>query len=221
MKVIVCYGDSNTWGYIPEKAQPKTGYSRFSHEDRWPGRLQKLLGNGYRVEEEGLSGRTTAFNDPFNPNLNGLFHFDCCMMTKSPVDLLVIALGTNDTKEYFSVSAYHIAMGLELLIQKAQSGQYGPKGKNPEILIVSPPPLSDSIAKKWLGETFGKGSLEKSKALSGEYQKIAKKYRCHFLDMAGIVEFSELDGVHLDAANHEKFSLAVHKKICEIFDKNY
>ena len=218
MKVIVCYGDSNTWGYIPEKTQPKPGFSRFGYEERWPGKLQQLLGTGYRIEEEGLCGRTTAFDDPFNPNLNGLKYFDCCMAVKSPVDLLIIALGTNDTKDYFGVSAFHIALGLEQLILKALSGQYGPKGKNPELLIISPPPLLDSISEKWLGEVFGKRALEKSKALSKEYQKIAKKHSCHFLDMTGLAEFSKLDGVHLDAVNHEKFSQVVCKRVGEIWN---
>ena len=216
MKVIVCYGDSNTWGYIPEKTQPEPGFSRYAFNERWTGKLQQLLGTDYRVEEEGLCGRTTAFDDPFDPNLNGLKYFDCCMAIKSPVDLLIITLGTNDTKEYFGVSAFHIAQGLELLILKALSGQYGSKGKNPEILIISPPHLRDSTMDEWLGGIFGQGAIEKSKALSKEYRKIAEKHRCHFLDMNGFVEFSDIEGVHLDAANHEKFSQVLYKKICEI-----
>jgi len=217
MKTIVCFGDSNTWGYIPEKVQPKPGFGRFSYDERWPGKLQRLLGADYKVEEEGLNGRTTAFDDPFNPNLNGLKYIECCLQIKAPLDLLIITLGTNDTKEYFGVSAWHIAMGLEQLIIKAQSGQYGSKGKIPEILIISPQPLCDDIAKKWTGLIFGNGSLDKSKAISKEYKKIAKIHHCHFLDMAGQAENSNIDGVHLDAANHGKFAQIVYKKICEIF----
>ena len=217
MKVIVCYGDSNTWGFKPEKAHPKPGFGRFSYDERWPGRLQRLLGTDYKVEEEGLNGRTTAFDDPFNPNLNGLKYIDCCLSIKAPLDLLVITLGSNDTKEYFGVSSFHIAMGLEQLILKAKGGQYGPKGMNPEILIISPQALGDDIAKTWTGAIFGKGSLEKSKALSKEYQKVAKIHHCHFLDIAGLVESSELDGIHLDAVSHEKIAQAVNKKIREIF----
>jgi len=220
MKTIVCYGDSNTWGYKPEKSQPKPGFGRFSYNERWPGKLQRHLGADYKVEEEGLNGRTTAFDDPFNPNLCGLKYIDCCLMMKAPLDLLIITLGTNDTKEYFSVSAWHIAMGLEQLILKAQSGQYGPQGKNPEILIIAPQPLGNDIAKTWTGAIFGKESLEKSRVLSKEYKKIAKLHHCHFLDMTGLIESSEVDGVHLDAANHEKFAQLVYKKVCEIFTES-
>jgi len=217
MKVIVCYGDSNTWGYKPEKTPPKPGFGRFGYNERWPGILQRLLGKDYKVEEEGLNGRTTAFDDPFNPNLNGMKFLDCCLMINAPLDLLIITLGTNDMKEYFSVSPFHVAMGLEQLILKALSGQYGPKGKNPEILVIAPQPIREDVAKKWTGNIFGNGCLEKSRAISKEYQRIAKIYHCHFLDIAGYVENSELDGVHLDAANHEKFAQAVYKKICDIF----
>jgi lysophospholipase L1-like esterase len=217
MKTIVCYGDSNTWGYKPEKTQPKVGFNRFSIDERWTGRLQKLLGSDYKIEEEGLNGRTTAFDDPFNANLNGVTFLECCLQTNSPLDLLIIALGTNDTKEYFSVNAFCIAKGLELLVQKAQTGQSGQKGKNPEILIIAPPHIRENINTSWLSGQFGNDSIEKSKALSGEYQKIAKKYRCHFLDMNGFAELSEADSIHLDAENHEKFALAVQEKIQEIF----
>ena len=108
-------------------------------------------------------------------------------------------------------------MGLEQLILKAKSGQYGPKGKNPGILIVSPPPLHDSIREKWTGGIFGNGSLEKSRALAKEYQKMAQKHQCDFLDMNGLVECSEIDGVHLDAANHDKFAQCLYTKVCNIF----
>ena len=50
---ILCYGDSNTWGYIPLTEK------RYPPEVRWTGRLQRLLGPDYQVLEDGLSGRTT------------------------------------------------------------------------------------------------------------------------------------------------------------------
>ena len=151
-------------------------------------------------------------------NLNGAKYIDCCMMSKAPVDLLIITLGTNDTKEFFNANAHCIARGLEQLILKARGGQYGHKGESPQILIISPQPLRDNISQKWPAEVFGNGCLEKARAIPVEYQKMAKKYQCHFLDMARLVESSDLDGVHLDVSNHEKFALAVYKKVLEIFN---
>lgn len=48
---ILCYGDSNTWG--PDLANG----GRLPRSERWPGILEKELGDGYAVIEEGLSGR--------------------------------------------------------------------------------------------------------------------------------------------------------------------
>ena len=54
---ILCFGDSNTWGYKPDKS------GRYDENIRWTGLLQKKLGSGYHIIEEGLCGRTTVFQD--------------------------------------------------------------------------------------------------------------------------------------------------------------
>ena len=58
MKNILCYGDSNTWGYIPG-----TG-GRYPRDIRWTGRMAKALGEDYYVLEAGLSGRTQCIQIP-------------------------------------------------------------------------------------------------------------------------------------------------------------
>ena len=84
-KTIVAFGDSNTHGYCSQ-----TG-GRFSEEERWTCLLEQYLGNEYRVMEEGLSGRTTVFDDPLFEGLNGLSAITQCLLTHEPVDLLLIA----------------------------------------------------------------------------------------------------------------------------------
>ena len=51
MKTIVCFGDSNTWGYVPG-----SDGERFSPEIRWPARLAAALGSAWEVIAEGLNG---------------------------------------------------------------------------------------------------------------------------------------------------------------------
>jgi lysophospholipase L1-like esterase len=63
---ILCYGDSNTFGYIPG-----SGGQRYGRDIRWTGRLQHLLGERYYVIEEGLGGRTTVWDDPIEEHKNG------------------------------------------------------------------------------------------------------------------------------------------------------
>lgn len=83
-KHIVCFGDSNTHGYCAMND------GRFDENERWTCLLQKNLGEDYLVLEEGLSGRTTCFNDPLFEGLSGLDYIYPCLMSHEPVDLLVI-----------------------------------------------------------------------------------------------------------------------------------
>lgn len=138
-KHIVCFGDSNTHGYCAE-----TG-GRFSEKERWTCLLQELLGTEYLVLEEGLSGRTCCFPDPLYEGLNGLDSIYPCLMSHEPVDLLVIMLGTNDTKERFGASSACIALGLKRLIEKARS--ISDCWRNgPNILIVTPKNIDPEYA---------------------------------------------------------------------------
>ena len=112
-KHIICYGDSNTHGYCAMND------GRFDENERWTCLLQKSLGEDYLILEEGLSGRTTSFRDPVFEGLSGLDYLYPCLMSHEPVDLLVIMLGTNDTKERFSAGAPAIGLGMIRLVKKA------------------------------------------------------------------------------------------------------
>ncbi len=102
---VLCYGDSNTWGADP------AGGGRFSRDERWPGVLQKSLGDEYHIIEEGLGGRTTVWEDPIEGHKNGKEYLIPCLATHAPLDLVIIMLGTNDLKKRFSVSAQDVAFG--------------------------------------------------------------------------------------------------------------
>ena len=109
-KRILCFGDSNTWGYIAVKGE------RYDEDTRWTGRLSKMLGDGCTVIEEGLNGRTTVWEDFVENHMSGLEYLWPCMETHKPFDLIVIMLGTNDTKCYFGAQARSIADGAGRLL---------------------------------------------------------------------------------------------------------
>lgn len=111
-KTIVCFGDSNTHGYN------SSNDGRLTEQERWTCLLDTYLGDEYRIIEEGLGGRTTVFDDPIFEGLSGLAYLFPCLMSHEPVDLLIIMLGTNDTKERFRATPANIAKGLERLTQK-------------------------------------------------------------------------------------------------------
>ncbi len=98
-KHIVCIGDSNTHGYCADPSDCADGGIRFNEDERWTCLLQKALGPEYLVSEEGLSGRTTVFPDPLHESMDALGVLYALLKSHEFVDLLVIMLGTNDTKE--------------------------------------------------------------------------------------------------------------------------
>ena len=88
--------------------------------ERWTKLLQKNLGDDYYIIEEGLSGRTTSFEDPVFEGLCGLNVIYPCMMSHEPLDLVIIMLGTNDTKDRFNANSFIIGKGLERLPGEAR-----------------------------------------------------------------------------------------------------
>ena len=71
-KHILCLGDSNTHGYCADPKDCADGGIRFNENERWTCLLQKALGDDYLVTEEGLSGRTTVFQDPLHECMDAL-----------------------------------------------------------------------------------------------------------------------------------------------------
>jgi len=206
MKTILCYGDSNTWGYDP------VTQDRFPLERRWPGVLAQELGAGYRVIEEGLGGRTTVWDDPIEGYKNGREYLIPCLETHKPIDLITILLGTNDLKKRFSVSAYDVAASAGVLIDVVQKSAAGIGGRAPEILLMAPPPFSRLSE---FAEMF-EGGVEKSRKFSEHYKRIAEQFKCHFMDTGQVIVSSDLDGIHFEADQHCKLGQAVAGRVREI-----
>lgn len=208
-KTILCFGDSNTHGYCAE-----TG-GRFSEKDRYPGVLQEILGDEYLVREEGLSGRTTVFDDPLFEGLNGLSSIFVTMMTHEPVDLLIIMLGTNDTKERFSCNAENIAKGMERLVRKAQSVSEAWRSGWPRILIVAPPPIEEGYLDTMVKNEMGEGCVEKSRELAFYFERTAQLLGCHFLDAASIpgMEMNKVDFMHLTKEGHALLAKTIAERV--------
>ena len=122
MKTILCFGDSNTWGAWAGRDD------RYDEKTRWGSRLRKLLGEDYWVVEEGQNGRTTVWDDPIENRMAGLTYLWPCLESHHPIDLVIIMLGTNDTKPYFGVNADNIAAGAGRLVDMVQISSFG--GKN-------------------------------------------------------------------------------------------
>lgn len=206
MKTILCFGDSNTWGYEPVAA------NRYGRTVRWAGVLQQELGSDYLIIEEGCNGRTTVWDDPIEGFKNGKEYLPPCLVSHKPLDLVIIMLGTNDLKKRFSLSAYDIADGAGVLVDIVQKSDTGPDGRPPKVLLLAPPPLAKLTD---FAEMF-EGAEEKSRRLGQHYQRVALEYGCEFMDTAAVIVSSDLDGIHFAASEHKKLGQAVAARVKEI-----
>ena len=222
MKTILCYGDSNTWGY-----DPVTG-GRYDHKTRWPMVLKNILNinsppgasegsgtsfgsedPGWWVVEEGLSGRTSCREDPVEGDRNGLRQLLPILESHKPIDIVVVMLGTNDLKPRFSPTAFDIARGVQQVAKAVQRSETGPDNTAPKVLMICPPPTVESSVFKHL---FG-NCVELSRKLPPLYRAMAFECGAAFLDSGKHIKSSEVDGIHLDAEEHRKLAEAVAKKI--------
>ena len=199
MKTILCYGDSNTWGYVPASGE------RFPEDVRWPGVLARELGSGFRVIEEGLNARTTVRDDPVEEYKNGKEYLRPCLESHRPLDLVIVALGVNDLKARFFASASDVADGAGVLVSIAQRSGAGPDGGPPAVLLVAPPTVGRLTE---LAQMFA-GAEEKSKEFARQYRRVAGKYGCELLDAGEVVRSSDFDGIHLEVGEHRKLGEAV------------
>ena len=210
-KHIVCFGDSNTHGYNGDTL------GRFDENERWTCLLQKQLGDDYLVLEEGLSGRTTVFDDPLHEGLSGLDSINSCLLSHEPVDLLIIMLGTNDTKERFCVTPEAIGIGMDRLVKKAMDTHGAWANNKPQILIVTPKNIDDEYEQTSVAAPMGLGCAKRSRGLAKCFEAVAEANGCYYLDANDYVtNNNKTDYMHLDKQGHEELANALYKKLKEI-----
>ena len=199
MKNVLCYGDSNTWGYDPATR------TRYPADVRWTGVLASRLGAEYHVVEEGLNGRTTRWDDPIETGRNGLTYLRPCIESHQPLDVIVIMLGTNDLKSRFDLSASDIAQSAAALAEMAWRFAHAPDGSHAKVLLVAPPAVSTLTE---LDQMFDEAH-EKSRQFSRYYRLAAGWYDLPFFDAGAVIVSSEKDGIHFDLEEHRKLGEAL------------
>ena len=207
MQHILVYSDSLTWGIIPNTRQ------RLPFEQRWPGVTELALnqqGADCRIIEDCLNGRRTVFEDPYKPGRNGLQGLALRIEIHSPLSLVILMLGTNDFQSMHPHQAWHAAQGMAALIQSVRTAPIEPGMPVPPILIIAPPAVAHP--KGLIAAKFA-GAEEKCKGLADAYQAISQAMDCAFFDAGSIVRTSDVDGVHLDAAQHTTLGLAIAHKV--------
>lgn len=214
MKTIVCYGDSITWGCLPfaSVAAPPI---RLAKAQRWAHVMAREImareiGQELEIVEDGLSGRTTIFDDPIEgAHKNGSRHLPVCIEANSPLDLLIIMLGGNDFKIHFNATAFTSARGMLTLIHQVK-GFYALSDGCPEILIVTPPKISTRAEPAFWGDAW-----QRCQGHADYLSQVAERTGCHHFDANSVTE-PGMDGTHIDARGHEALGKALATQVSQI-----
>lgn len=213
-KRILCFGDSNTWG---QDAFAHDVTMRYPVNIRWTGVLQKSLGDGFDVIEEGLNGRTTDLTYQYRPGRNGKEYLVACLQSQSPLDAVVLMTGTNDLKQQFGPrTPKQIGVAIEGLVADIIRLATNSLGSSPDIILVSPLPMNPSAPEfaELFHKHFDARSVAASHELAPVIKDIADKHHCYFIDAADIAKAGD-DGIHMDEDSHKRFGLALAEKIKE------
>lgn len=195
MKTILCFGDSNTWGYSPALER------RYNESERWTMLLQAQLMGKYRIIEEGLNSRTTVFEDPFEAGKSGLDYLHPCIESHHP-ELVIILLGTNDLKSRYNLTASDISKGAARLVEVVQNFNHRFLEKAPEVLLIAPA----HVLELENGKEGWDGAQAKSKQLAHYYELRAEELGCHFLDCSMFIQPCQEEGIHWHVEQHQKLA---------------
>ena len=196
---VLCYGDSNTYGYDPETC------GRYPYEKRWTTLLGGMLGSRYEVISEGLNGRTTAYDRQGAAWKNGASSFTACLGTHKPVDYVIIMLGTNDCDEELGLSAVDIADGMETLVRMVEEETPALQGYVPEIIVAAPAAIQGDIEKSPFADKLTEASVKNSLEIGPLYRKIAEWHGARFADTTSGIEISQ-DCEHLTEKGHRQIA---------------
>lgn len=204
MKKILCFGDSNTYGYIPNNG------ARYDKNTRWTGVLSLLSHGKFEIIEGGCNNRTAFAANPAGKIFTG-YEILPELLTDD-FDVVVLAIGINDTQFLYNLSSIEIASGVEKLINIVKV-----KSPQAKILLVAPSILTDDVLNGNFACLFDRTSIEKSRQLPLLYQKIAEKQNIEFLDLNSVVKTSSLDGLHYAPEQHLKIAQAIFTILSELF----
>ena len=197
MPSILCFGDSNTHGTLAHRHLGDK--RRLEKPDRWPSVMSAALGPDYDVIAEGHPGRTSVLEDPIEGvEKSGLRAIKILLESHRPIDLVIVMLGTNDTKARFGQSAVDIALGIQRIAMEISRSDCGPNGQPPHVMLVAPARIQETGIFK---DIFA-GAAAKSTALPGYLKEVAELHGFGFVDINTVAQVDPIDGIHLDVATH-------------------
>ncbi len=205
MKKILCFGDSNTFGFIPENGE------RYKKDERWSGVISNLLDSDYAVTEAGCNNRTAFCINPAGALFTGTKAIVPYLEYHKDWDLIILALGANDLQFAYNVSINEFYEGMKSFIKLVQSHTKS------QILLVCPSAIRKNVLNSFFVQMFNETSVEKSLNLPDIYEKISKETKIHYIDLNEFVQTSDCDGLHYTLEAHSKIAYSLSEKIKQIF----
>lgn len=211
MKKIICFGDSNTFGFNPENG------SRYDANTRWTGVLAQILSEDFQVKEEGCNNRTGFFVNPDGALQSGQKYLPKCFEQHVHTDIFIFALGTNDLQKIFNLDKEIVEEGLKNLIRFVRKNN-----SNVRIILFSPVLLDKKVLCGNFSFQFDKKSVEASKWMQKIYKTVAHEENCELFDLNKYVTPSCIDGLHYDEESHRIIAEKLAKQILNLDngDKN-
>lgn len=201
MRKVLCFGDSNTFGFNPQNGR------RFDENTRWTGILQKLCIDRCRIVEAGCNNRTAFADNPAGKMFTG--NKILPEILKDDFEYIILSLGINDLQSQYNISVEEIKNGILNLVKIVR--QNLPKSK---IILVSPAELTKNVLKSPVFSTlFNEKSVKKSKYLAQIYEQIAKTTDCDYVDLNKVATPSKVDGLHFEAEGHKKIATEIFHRL--------
>lgn len=192
MKKILCFGDSNTYGYTPA-----TGV-RLDECTRWTGRLSALLEKEYLILEEGMNNRNGFFKNPQSIKLCGVDYLPIYLQNHKDIDICILALGTNDAQFFYNLDKQTVQNGLQSLTNSLLDANSETK-----IIIIPPVKIQPNILNGIFSMQFDLSSVKRIEDTFEEYKNFAQTNGFYYLDLNEFVKPSEADGLHYSVESHK------------------
>jgi lysophospholipase L1-like esterase len=221
---ILCFGDSNTYGVCVDDSDDHgfrtrdPDYVRLDADLRWPGVLQRLLGDGYDVLEEGLNGRTTDVDEEGRPGRNGRTYFLPCVLSHQPLDVVVVMLGGNDLKPSFGRSPEEIANALHGYVDDLETNVTDRRGRVPVTVLVGSTVVDDTAPgfRDLVGDNYDPRHASRSRELATETRRVAEERGVLYVDASEVRPGQ--DGLHLTLESHAELAELVAAAIVPVFE---
>ena len=200
---ILCYGDSNTWGWVPNI----NGYSKsaiisqYAKEDCWWHTLTK----NNEVFLNGLPGRCISHENRWVKNSNAIVTIEDDLKNYTNIDLVIVLLGTNDCKSEYDSSAEEITKSLQMLLKKIK------ETTNSQMVVISPAIIREDTK---ITRKYYIGAESKSNELDYLYNELSKQEGYLFISGKDL-EIGE-DGEHFTKEGHKKLGDRVESLVANL-----